>query len=130
MNPRRRTGLAGVVASADSAGTIASSSGSAMVTPMPRRNVRRGSEIFEMNIAFSSFSTISALPQRSTRSRDRGRGRPGLLTLCATHLERRARRDADDERLEAVGASSRVLHNFPDGGRVVVLDAAAERIDQ
>ena len=40
--PSRRTGLAAVLASGVAAGTIASSNGSAIVAPMPRRNVRRG----------------------------------------------------------------------------------------
>src|SRR5262245_4230232 len=41
-NPRRRVGVAAVLARAVAAGTIASSSGNASVAPMPRRNVRRG----------------------------------------------------------------------------------------
>src|SRR4051794_36839720 len=51
-NPKRRTGLAGVSAIAESAGTIASSSGSARAVPIPVRNLRRGSAIFVTNIEF------------------------------------------------------------------------------
>ena len=42
ITPNRVTGLAAVFCSAVSGGTIASSSGSASVAPMPRRTVRRG----------------------------------------------------------------------------------------
>ena len=45
---RYLVGFAAVWLIAVSAGTIASSRGSASVTPMPRRNVRRGSAIFVM----------------------------------------------------------------------------------
>src|SRR5438034_319788 len=55
--PRRRTGLAGVLASAVAAGTIASSNGSASVAPIPRRNVRRGRAFFVITIRISSVKT-------------------------------------------------------------------------
>ena len=48
--PNRFGGFAAVFAVAVIAGTIDSSSGSAIVAPMPRRNVRRGKACFEMNI--------------------------------------------------------------------------------
>jgi hypothetical protein len=35
-----------------------SSSGSANVTPMPRKNVRRGNDILVMNMTASSFSVV------------------------------------------------------------------------
>jgi hypothetical protein len=53
-NPRRRAGFAAVCASAESAGTMASSSGRASVAPSPRRNVRRGNDILLMNISVLS----------------------------------------------------------------------------
>src|SRR5688572_22927015 len=50
-NPRRRTGLAGVLAHAVAAGIIASNNGRDSVAPMmPRRNVRRGKALFVINI--------------------------------------------------------------------------------
>ena len=52
----RACGLAAVLAIAVMAGTIDSSSGSASVTPMPRRNVRGGNAILVMNMVASSFS--------------------------------------------------------------------------
>jgi hypothetical protein len=44
----------GAFVAAVNAGTIASSHGSATAAPTPRRNVRRGNDIFVMNIARSS----------------------------------------------------------------------------
>src|SRR4051812_5199959 len=44
--PSRFAGLPGVLAMAESAGTIASSSGSDSVMPTPRRNVRLGRAFF------------------------------------------------------------------------------------
>src|SRR6266550_8724333 len=55
MNPRRRTGFAGVAAIAVNDGTMASSKGSAKVTPTPRRNCLRGSAFFVTIIEISSF---------------------------------------------------------------------------
>src|SRR5262249_42207068 len=49
-NPMCGFGLAAVCARAVQAGTIASSSGRPIVTPAPRRNVRRERCIFVMNI--------------------------------------------------------------------------------
>ena len=57
-NPRRRTGFAGVCARAVIDGTMASSSGSATVAPMPLRNVRRGRAFFEMIMMLSSSGTV------------------------------------------------------------------------
>src|SRR6266581_3312321 len=57
MAPKRRVGFgaAAVLAMAVIAGTIDSSSGSARVTPMPRRNVRLGNDILVMNMVASSL---------------------------------------------------------------------------
>ena len=58
MKPRRGDGFAAVRASAVPAGTIASSSGNASVAPTPRRNVRRGNDIFVIIMTtFSSSGT-------------------------------------------------------------------------
>ncbi len=51
--PSRRTGLAGVCASAVMEGIIASRSGSATVAPIPRRNVRRGRAFFKIIMMIS-----------------------------------------------------------------------------
>ena len=53
VNTRRSTDPAAGIAVR--AGTIASRNGSAAVTPIPFRNVRRGSAFFVMIIAISSF---------------------------------------------------------------------------
>ena len=52
--PSRRTGLAAVFASRVAAGTIDSSSGNAIVAPIPRRNVRRGMNFFVMKLIVPS----------------------------------------------------------------------------
>ena len=44
--PKRRTGFAAAGVIAESAGTIASNKGNDNVTPIPRRNVRRGRTFF------------------------------------------------------------------------------------
>ena len=48
--PVKRVGAAAAACSGVAAGTIDSSSGSATVAPIPRRNVRRGRRRFAMNI--------------------------------------------------------------------------------
>ena len=58
--PAHRRG--GRRAIADRAGTIASSSGSASVAPIPRRKVRRGSAIFVMNICMTLCIDYRTLP--------------------------------------------------------------------
>src|SRR5690349_449053 len=55
MPQKRLFGLAAVLLNGVCAGTIASNSGSATVTPTPRRNVRRGMCFFVMNIAVVSL---------------------------------------------------------------------------
>ena len=69
--PSRRTGFAAVLASAVAAGTIASSSGNARLTPMPRRNVRRGNAILLMNMTVSLLDPISTSLGRNEASRPR-----------------------------------------------------------
>ena len=59
MPTKRRTGAAAVSRVGVSAGTIDSSSGSASVTPAPRRNVRRGMCFLAMNIG--SLLALSAV---------------------------------------------------------------------
>src|SRR2546422_8562558 len=71
MAPNRVRGLAAVCASGVAAGTIDSRKGKAMVTPAPRRNVRRERCFFVMNIMiFSSSETArsSLYPERVTRN--------------------------------------------------------------
>ena len=79
-----------------------SSSGSASAVPSPRRTVRRGIAFFEM-----------------------------ITTLLRTlHLERYALGNAQDDRRPPVIAGRRLADDFPDRRLVVVLDAAAERVDR
>src|SRR5687767_9568699 len=101
------------------AGTIASSSGSASVTPIPCRNVRRGNERLLISIT-------TLLTSRST-------SRPSGCRLGSggcSHLERHAADDAEHDGGEAIVAPAGVAHNRADGRHIVVLEAAPERIRQ
>src|SRR5204862_7335425 len=55
MTPNRLIGLPAVFCSADSAGIMLSSSGSASIEPMPRKTVRRGIDRLVMNIINQPF---------------------------------------------------------------------------
>ena len=57
ITPKRLTGLAAVCCSAESAGTMLSSSGSASIDPIPRKTVRRG-------MAFLAMIISSTFPDR------------------------------------------------------------------
>src|SRR4051812_17997662 len=105
MAPNLVRGAAAAFASGVSAGTIASSSGSAMTAPAPRRNVRRDSESFEIYINFLRYDV-----------------------LRHAHRERRAVHDAEDQRLEPVLASGRFTHDRTNGGHVARVEPASERI--
>src|SRR5215211_156184 len=101
MKPRRRTGLAADEATAERAGTIASSRGNARVTPIPRRNVRLGSAILVINInqllcAFRRFGSLSCAPL-ATAGRANVRRRQRAVRFHPPHLEGRALHDADDQ---------------------------------
>ena len=72
MQASRRTGFAAVRDIADTAGTMASSNGKATVAPTPRRNVRRGSDVFVMIIrVLPSTGLGSPHPERRTLDRRR-----------------------------------------------------------
>src|SRR5688500_15652905 len=115
--PSRRTGFAAVCASADSAGTIASSSGSPNVAPTPRRNVRLGKAIFVMNIRSIPPGSLKASGYRCCR--------------CAhPHSKRRALDDAGQQRGEAIVVLRRVADDGAHRGRVVILEAAPESVGE
>src|SRR5438128_1215871 len=89
MHDSRVRPAAAVFASSVLAGTIASSNGSEIVTPMPLRTVRRDRCFLVITIAFGSLLV--------------GRG------LSSAHLKRRAVDDAHDERREAQIVLPRLL---------------------
>src|SRR5580765_5977502 len=60
ITPNRLIGLAADVCSADNAGIMLSTSGSARIEPIPRSTVRRGIAIFEMIIARPFTQKISS----------------------------------------------------------------------
>ena len=91
MTPNRLMGLAAVFCSAESAGTMLSSSGSASIAPMPRSTVRRGIAFFAM-IIVAPFCNLLLLAPSSR-----------MLSVCCAdatspfdhcHAERRALDDA------------------------------------
>ena len=95
-----------------SAGTIASSRGSATAAPkVPRRNVRRDRCFFVMIMCYCGhFRSCDAVD---------GFGR----LQFGPHLERRALDDAHDDRREAIVVLRRFLTIAPDDGHVGRLDA-------
>src|SRR6185436_4272709 len=93
---KRVGGLAAVWASSVRAGIIASNSGSAKVTPAPRRNVRRGMCFFVRYMMAVSFFLTSG-PLLAV----------GLLDI---HLERGAPHNAEHQRGKPVLAAGRVPH--------------------
>src|SRR5579864_1092985 len=65
----RRAGAAAVLSNGVCAGTIESSKGKPSVMPAPRRNARRGTNFFEINIYLASFqSEFTQLPALSSAS--------------------------------------------------------------
>src|SRR5262252_8596363 len=102
MPTKRFTGAAAVSRSGVNAGTIDSSSGSASVTPAPRRNVRRGMCFLAMNIS--------------------------VLHRLRTHSKLGTLHDAEHDCRKPVAVLRCVPHDSAQRGHVHVLDAAAQRI--
>src|SRR5262245_153942 len=100
MHPSRVRPFAAVCASGVPAPIIDSRNGSAMVTPAPRRNVRRETCLLVKN-AMADSPTIA---QRELRA-----------LLLHFHLKRGAFDDAEDERREPVVVLRRTAHDRPDG---------------
>src|SRR5712691_1293554 len=116
-------GAAAVCARAVAAGTIASSNGSAKVTPAPLRNIRRGICFFETNmLAAPLFTILVARRLRLTRN--------GRVHALRVHLKRLALDDAEDERGEAVVVLCGIPRDGADQRHVLILDAAAQAIRQ
>src|SRR5690242_13621369 len=108
MKPRCGVGLAAVCASAVRAGIIASSNGSAIAVPMPRKNVLRGRCFLVMNI----LSGLLFLLHRSDLSgRSRGRNLP--------HLELRTGGDAHDDIRELVVVLGGIANDLTDSRLIV-----------
>src|SRR5580765_3123020 len=122
MKPRRFTGLAAVLASAVIAGVIESSSGSAITAPTPRRKVRLGNASLEIN--------IGSAPGYECPTAQVGASLVRICSLRFPHLKRRALGDAENQRLEPVVGRRAVPNDPAYRRRIVVLDAAAERVDQ
>src|SRR5262245_26101255 len=105
-------GFAAVSRSSVCAGSIASSSGRARVTPVPYKKVRRGKCFFAMNI--SVF--LLAIGGRLLRP---------VFRQFHVVLESAALHDSEDQRREAVVFGGGVPDDGTNQRHVVVLDAAA-----
>src|SRR6478735_5754514 len=106
MKPARDGAAPAFFASADAAGTMASSIGSASVAPTPRRKVRLDRCILVMNI------------------------RPLVLQACCRrHLKRCAANDTRNDGRKPVILPAGVPHDFSHRRHVLIGEAAAERVD-
>src|SRR6185503_8452720 len=122
ITPNRVTGLAAVRCNAVSAGTMPSSSGSASVAPRPRSIVRRSIALRVIIIPIvSSSSGCASLAFLLCRRR---------RSCAAAHAERGAADDADDDGGPAMISRRRAPGDRPNGGQIVVLDAAADGVGQ
>src|SRR5258708_30227930 len=110
MQTRRTFLPSAVFAHAVPAGTIASRNGSAIVTPIPLRTVRRDRAFF---VRYMSKLLLS------------GGGRHGI---GRAHLERRAVHDPEDERGGLVALGRGLLHHPSDRPLLQGLHSAAPRL--
>src|SRR5262249_33479320 len=104
--PKRLTGA--VAAAGANAGIIASSSGRATAVPIPRSIVRRERDFLVTNIFFSSPSSLGS----------------------SSHFKWRALDDSRHQRPPPSILSRRIALDFSNGGGVVILQPAAQRVGQ
>src|SRR5256885_1060968 len=81
MPTNRFGGAAAVSRNGCKAGTIDSSSGKARVTPAPRRNVRRGMQVFVMNMLTPSRSLDAHPELRASDNPEDDRREPVLILV-------------------------------------------------
>src|SRR5438477_4904785 len=101
---------AGVRAKTDRAGSIASRNGSAIVTPTPRRAVRRDMCFPVRNIDVPPLIVLLLV---------------GLCRFRKGRPERRAPRDPENQRRHGIAALLGFADDLADRRHVVILDAAA-----
>src|SRR5262245_7733433 len=119
MPQKRLLGSAAVLTSGVLAGIIESSSGSASVTPMPRRKVRRGRYFFVINaITFSPLCLCASVCRRHVKS---------VLALHF-HLKRRALDHAENQVREPIATFRRIAHHAAHGWHVVILRLAPDAV--
>src|SRR5262249_27579167 len=120
---KRRAGAAAVSRAGVRAGTIDSSSGSASVTPAPRRKVRRGMCLFVryivMLLAGSAADPAPVTPPRGAGGRLRG---------FPPHLKPRASDDADHDGQKPVVLLRSAARDRANRRHVRILEPAAERV--
>src|SRR2546422_8214149 len=116
---KRGFGAAGVCASAVAAGTMASRSGNANVTPAPWRKVRRGMCFLVINILIALlfiFIPIFIL-------------NAGFLQL-QIHLKRLALDDAKNQRRKMIAIAGGIPRNGPNQGHVTIFNSAPQSVCQ
>src|SRR5688572_20418459 len=126
--PSRDTGLAAVCASSVRAGTIESSSGSAIDTPIPLRNVRRGRCFREMNMLSPPGGPKAARYVSIVGGLQTARYEFPAARLRCLLTERRAADDARHDRREPVVLLRRVARHRAHDRHVVVLEPAAQPV--
>ncbi len=109
MPQNRLLDTAAVLPSGVCAGIIESSSGNASVTPMPRKNVRRGKCLLGNECHCASQSAFRS-----------------VVCCCVnrffhSHLKRRALHNSQHQLGEPVAIAGRILHNRAHHGHVVIL---------
>src|SRR6188768_1670767 len=110
----------GVWANAVADGSIASSSGSAMVAPTPRRNVRLGNAVFVRNMSGLQFRCCRLLPTRYFLCRRR---------RLQAHLKGRAVYDPLQQRSKTILLLFRLAHDLSHGRHVLRGEASTQCID-
>src|SRR5882762_1704116 len=117
MKPMRGFGEAAVFASAVPAGIMASSSGRAIDTPIPRSTVRRDRCFLVMKCILNLLLRLGSL--RLVRNRViRGRALLELVTVDDLHHYRR----------EPIVVVRAVAHDRADRRHIVVIDRATRRV--
>src|SRR5437762_11682714 len=100
---------------AESAGTIASSSGSASIEAAPRNTTRREMTFFVMIIGCSPLRLRASKPSRSAHD---------------THAEWFAPHDAEYERRPSIIGRRAFAGDLPDCGQIVIFDTTADAVRQ
>src|SRR5437870_2950851 len=139
-NPTRLAGAAAVFFSSVCAGTIESSSGNARVTPIPRRNVRRGRCFLVRNIALLclpvklprlnvSYIYAGLKPERTLLFVLCRVGRYVVAIRHPAHLKRRAFDDRGYQRRESIVVRGGILDDAAHHRHIVGFESLSELVN-